>query len=54
MSSFGELAELGAWPGPTRRRSPDFGARYAVDSDPDSIPRLVERFGLRFRGEPIR
>jgi hypothetical protein len=28
-------------------------ARYELEMDPDSIPGLVERFGLRFPGEPI-
>ena len=28
-------------------------ARYELEVDPESIPGLVERFGLRFPGEPI-
>ncbi len=28
-------------------------ARYALDMDPDSVPGLVERFGLRFPGDPV-
>jgi hypothetical protein len=28
-------------------------ARYEVEVDPDSIPGLVERFDVRFPGEPI-
>ena len=27
--------------------------RYGLEMDPDSVPGLVERFGLRFPGEPI-
>jgi len=27
--------------------------RYELELDPNSIPGLVERFGLRFPGEPI-
>jgi len=27
--------------------------RYALEMDPESVPGLVERFGLRFPGEPI-
>ncbi len=27
--------------------------RYELEMDPDSIPGLVERYGLRFPGEPI-
>jgi hypothetical protein len=32
----------------------DLSARYELELDPDSIPGLVERFDLRFPGEPIR
>ena len=28
--------------------------RYGFEADPSSIPELVERFGLRFPGEPVR
>ena len=28
-------------------------ARYGLDLDPQSVPGLVERFGLRFPGEPM-
>ena len=28
-------------------------AQYELDMNPDSVPGLVERFGLRFPGEPI-
>lgn len=31
----------------------DLCARYGLDMDPGSVPGLVERFGLRFPGEPI-
>ena len=27
--------------------------RYAVEIDPTSVPGLVERFGVRFPGEPV-
>jgi hypothetical protein len=32
----------------------DLCARYELEIDPESIPALVERFGLEFPGEPIR
>ena len=28
--------------------------RFALDMDPESIPGLVERFGVRFPGEPVQ
>ncbi len=28
-------------------------ARYSLEMDPDSVPGLVERFGVRFPGEPL-
>jgi hypothetical protein len=28
-------------------------ARYGLEVDPTSIPKLIERFGLRFPGVPI-
>ena len=28
--------------------------RYGFEADPSSIPELVERFGLRFPGDPVR
>ncbi len=51
---FAELAELGGLAEADPQALADLGARYGVDDDPDSIPWLVERFGLRFPGEPIR
>jgi hypothetical protein len=29
-------------------------ARYELEMDPGSIPGLVDRFGVRFPGEPIQ
>jgi quercetin dioxygenase-like cupin family protein len=50
---FDELLDLG---GVTQAEPDVLGAlcaRYELDMDPDSVPGLVERFGLRFPGEPI-
>jgi quercetin dioxygenase-like cupin family protein len=50
---FDELVDLG---GVTQAEPDVLGAlcaRYELDMDPDSVPGLVERFGLRFPGEPI-
>ena len=48
---FEELVDLrsrGADPGRLR----DLGARYQLEVDPDSIPGLLERFGLRLPDRP--
>jgi mannose-6-phosphate isomerase-like protein (cupin superfamily) len=50
---FDELVELG---GVTQAAPETLGAlcaRYELEMDPASVPGLVERFGLRFPGEPI-
>jgi mannose-6-phosphate isomerase-like protein (cupin superfamily) len=50
---FDELVELG---GSTRAQPEalaELSARYELEVNPDSIPGLLERFDLRFPGEPI-
>ena len=50
---FEELVDLG---GVGTVEPPVLGElcdRYALEMDPESVPGLVERFGLRFPGEPI-
>jgi quercetin dioxygenase-like cupin family protein len=51
---FDELVDLGG----VLRAEPsvlvELCARYELEMDPASVPALVERFGLRFPGEPIR
>jgi mannose-6-phosphate isomerase-like protein (cupin superfamily) len=50
---FEELVDLG---GSTEAELPDLmelSARYELEVDPESIPGLVERFDLRFPGEPL-
>jgi mannose-6-phosphate isomerase-like protein (cupin superfamily) len=50
---FAELVELG---GVAQAQPEQLGAlceRYALEIDPDSVPGLVERFGLRFPAEPL-
>jgi mannose-6-phosphate isomerase-like protein (cupin superfamily) len=50
---FEELVDLG---GSTRAELSDLmelSARYELEVDPESIPGLVERFDLRFPGEPL-
>ena len=50
---FDELVDLGG----ARRAAPEvlgeLCARYGLEMQPDSVPGLVERFGLRFPGEPL-
>jgi mannose-6-phosphate isomerase-like protein (cupin superfamily) len=51
---FEELVDLG---GVTQADPQDVGAlcaRYELEMDPDSVPGLVQRFGLEFPGEPVR
>jgi gentisate 1,2-dioxygenase len=50
---FDELVDLG---GVTQAEPQVLGelcSRYELEMDPDSVPSLVERFDLRFPGEPI-
>ncbi|MBI5106472.1 MAG: cupin domain-containing protein [Solirubrobacterales bacterium] len=50
---FAELVDLGgvaqADPGDVAALC----ARYELEMDPDSVPGLVERFGVRFPGDPV-
>jgi hypothetical protein len=51
---FAELVELG---GVAQADPAMFGAlceRYALEIDPDSVPGLIERFGVRMPGEPLQ
>ena len=50
---FAELVELG---GVTKADPTVLGGlceRYGLEMDPSSVPDLVQRFGLRFPGEPL-
>jgi mannose-6-phosphate isomerase-like protein (cupin superfamily) len=50
---FAELVELGG----TTARSPEqfveLCDRYALEMNPDSVPDLIQRFGVRFPAEPL-
>ena len=50
---FSELVDLGGVTQAEPQTLADLCARYELDMDPDSVPGLVERFELRFPGEPI-
>ena len=50
---FAELVDLG---GVAQSDPATLGAlceRYALEMDPSSVPGLIERFGVRFPGEPL-
>ena len=50
---FGELVDLGGVTRAEPQILADLCARYGLEMDPESVPGLVERFDLRFPGEPI-
>jgi len=50
---FAELVDLGgvAQAGPEQLR--ELCQRFALEMDPDSVPDLIQRFGVRFPAEPL-
>jgi mannose-6-phosphate isomerase-like protein (cupin superfamily) len=50
---FAELVDLGGVTQAEPQQLGELCARYELEMDPDSIPGLVERFGVRFPGEPL-
>jgi quercetin dioxygenase-like cupin family protein len=50
---FAELVDLGGVTQVEPQKMMDLCARYELEMDPESVPGLVERFSLRFPGEPI-
>jgi mannose-6-phosphate isomerase-like protein (cupin superfamily) len=50
---FEELVDLGGVTQTEPQALGELCARYELEMDPDSVPGLIERFGLRFPGEPI-
>jgi hypothetical protein len=50
---FEALVDLGGVAGADPQTLGELCARYELEMDPDSVPGLVERFGVRFPGEPI-
>jgi mannose-6-phosphate isomerase-like protein (cupin superfamily) len=50
---FEELVDLGGVMDAGPERMEDLCARYALEMDPSSVPGLIERFGVRFPGEPL-
>jgi quercetin dioxygenase-like cupin family protein len=49
---FGELVDLGGVTRAEPQVLADLCARYQLEMKPESVPVLVERFNLRFPGEP--
>lgn len=50
---FSELVDLGGVTNADPDTLGQLSARYELEMDPSSIPQLVERFQLRFPGEPL-
>ena len=50
---FNELVDLGGVTQVDPQTLADLCGRYQLEMDPSSVPGLVERFALRFPGDPI-
>jgi len=50
---FAELVELGGAAGAPPEELAELCGRYELELDPESVPGLLERFGLVFPGEPV-
>ena len=50
---FAELVDLGGVTQAEPQKMMELCARYQLEMNPDSVPGLVERFTLKFPGEPI-
>ncbi|MFI4992152.1 MAG: cupin domain-containing protein [Solirubrobacterales bacterium] len=50
---FSELVDLGGVAQASPETLGELCERYALEMDPSSVPGLVERFGVRFPGEPL-
>src|SRR5205809_7079605 len=50
---FAELVDLGGVAQADPQVMAELCARYELEMDPDSVPGLIERFGVRFPGEPL-
>ena len=50
---FKELVDMGGVANATPEALGELCARYQLEMQPDSVPGLVERFGLKFPGEPL-
>ena len=50
---FEELVDMGGVTQAAPEKMMELCARYQLEMNPDSVPGLVERFTLKFPGEPI-
>ena len=50
---FAELVDLGGVAAATPEVLGALCGRYALEMDPSSVPDLIQRFGVRFPGEPL-
>jgi mannose-6-phosphate isomerase-like protein (cupin superfamily) len=50
---FAELVDLGGVASASPETLAELCGRYELEMDPDSIPGLIERFGVVFPGEPV-
>src|SRR2546425_5039436 len=50
---FAELVELGGVTRAEPQTLMSLSERYGLEMNPESIPGLVERFGLKFPGDPV-
>jgi mannose-6-phosphate isomerase-like protein (cupin superfamily) len=50
---FAELIALGGITMASPDQLRELCQRFALEMDPDSLPRLIERFGVRFPAEPL-
>ncbi len=50
---FAELVAMGGVVGADDRAVAELCARYELEMRPDTVPGLVERYGLRFPGDPV-
>jgi quercetin dioxygenase-like cupin family protein len=50
---FAELVELGGVAAASEQTMAELCGRYELEMDPGSVPGLLERFDLRFPGEPV-
>src|SRR5579871_6165600 len=50
---FAELVELGGGASADPARFGELCARFGLEMRPETVPELVERFGVRFPGDPV-
>jgi mannose-6-phosphate isomerase-like protein (cupin superfamily) len=50
---FAELVDLGGVAQAGAERLGELCQRFALEMDPDSVPDLIQRFGVRFPAEPL-